>query len=131
MVARSAKTIGWLATGVWAAAIFAVSSVPGSQLPGGYSVPAHFVEYAVLGGLLCFSLHFSQPSARALMLAILLASLYGITDELHQAFVPLRNPDPLDWLVDTAGAAMGAVVVYGALGLRRRVRERRAGALGR
>jgi VanZ family protein len=41
-----------------------------------------------------------------------LASAYGITDELHQAFVPLRMPDPMDWLVDTVGAAVGALTMW-------------------
>lgn len=46
----------------------------------------------------------------AVVLAIACASLYGITDELHQYFVPGRACDPADWLVDTCGAALGAVL---------------------
>lgn len=45
----------------------------------------------------------------AVVLAVVLASAYGITDEIHQIFVPGRMCDPLDWAVDTAGAALGAV----------------------
>lgn len=33
--------------------------------------------------------------------------LFGIADELHQAFVPGRDPSVLDWLVDAAGAVAG------------------------
>lgn len=43
--------------------------------------------------------------------AVVLASLYGVTDEFHQSFVPGRMPDPADWLTDTCGAALGAAVV--------------------
>lgn len=35
------------------------------------------------------------------------AGLYGITDELHQVYVPGRTADVADWLVDMAGALVG------------------------
>jgi VanZ family protein len=91
--------------------IFAMSSVPGSNLPPGpYGTLAHFVEYALLTMLMFSALRVDRPRMQAAVLAILLASAYGITDEVHQAFVPLRTPDPLDWITDTAGAATGALI---------------------
>jgi VanZ family protein len=45
------------------------------------------------------------------MLAILTASAYGLTDEVHQAFVPLREAGWQDWLADTIGATVAAVGV--------------------
>ena len=39
-----------------------------------------------------------------------LVMAYGITDELHQAFVPGRLCDPADWLTDTLGASLGATL---------------------
>ena len=116
------RRIGWAASGLWALAIFVVSAVPGSDLPGGFSIPGHFIEYAVLGGLLYFSLRFDLDRGRALALAVVIASAYGITDEFHQSFVPLRTPDPRDWLLDTLGALAGAAIVALALA----VHERRA-----
>lgn len=96
------------------------------------SSAAHFLEYAVFGFLLTNALRFhglgvklgaadQQAKAlryrailkRACLLAIVLASLYGITDEFHQSFVPGRFPDPVDWLVDTFGATLGALVFRG------------------
>lgn len=47
----------------------------------------------------------------AVVLAVACASLYGVTDELHQYFVPGRACDPADWLVDTCGAALGAMLL--------------------
>ena len=44
-------------------------------------------------------------------LAVACASLYGVTDELHQYFVPGRACDPADWLVDTCAAALGALLL--------------------
>jgi VanZ family protein len=48
-------------------------------------------------------------------------SLYGVSDEIHQAFVPGRSSDVLDWMADTAGTLV-------ALYLFRRLRARRAAA---
>ena len=50
----------------------------------------------------------------AAVMAALAASLYGASDEWHQAFVPLRSSDIHDWIGDTIGAAVGAVV-HGAI----------------
>ncbi|MFR0868308.1 MAG: VanZ family protein [Adlercreutzia sp.] len=38
-------------------------------------------------------------------IAIACASLYGVSDEVHQLFVPERMCDPVDWMVDTAERA--------------------------
>lgn len=83
----------------------------------------HAVEYAVLGFLLARALGAAGLSpVRTFLAALLLASLYGASDELHQSFVPNRTCDPRDWAADTAGAAAGA-----ALGARS-LRPRRARA---
>ncbi len=108
-----ARWIAWGGVGLWAALIFAASSVPGSNVPGRFGALAHFVEYAVFGGLLFIAYRADVPARRAIVLAIVTASLYGITDEFHQSFVPMRMPDPMDWLVDTLGAITGALVAAG------------------
>lgn len=40
-----------------------------------------------------------------------IASAYGISDELHQSFVPGRDCNVWDWLADTLGAIIGAGLV--------------------
>jgi VanZ family protein len=50
-----------------------------------------------------------QVASRALLFAIVTASLYGMTDEAHQLFVPFRESSWLDWLADTVGAVIGAM----------------------
>lgn len=123
---RRRRALRWgLAVG-WAALIFVVSSMPGSNLPGGFSFEAHFFEYAIFGGLLYSALRLDRSTPSAILWAVALASLYAITDEYHQSFVPMRTPDPLDWVVDTVGAAFGAVVVWGVSGVLGRARSRRA-----
>jgi VanZ family protein len=70
----------------------------------------HAAAYAVLGALCCRALvgEGIRPLS-ALVLGVLLASLYGVSDEIHQSFVPTRNPDIADWIVDTLGASIGAI----------------------
>ena len=55
---------------------------------------------------------FSHMSPRLPLLAMALASLYGISDEFHQIFVPQRSCDPADWAVDTIAALIGALICY-------------------
>ncbi|MDF1554207.1 MAG: VanZ family protein, partial [Deferrisomatales bacterium] len=66
----------------------------------------HFLAYALLGVLA----HRALPGAglRRLLGAVLLAGLFGVSDELHQALVPGRDPSALDWLADALGSAAGA-----------------------
>jgi VanZ family protein len=91
------------------AVIFALSSVPGSDVPGGFGYWAHLVEYAILGAALAFALR--ATTWKSLAITIVLAALYALSDELHQTMVEGRHADPLDWLVDVAGAAVGGFAV--------------------
>lgn len=104
------------------ALIFGLSSVPGPAFPesvdflGRFATLAHFILYAVLGLLLASA--FGRPDGRTLALAVAIASLYGVSDEMHQVFVPGRSPDPLDWLADTLGA-LTAVALLARISRRR------------
>jgi VanZ family protein len=77
----------------------------------------HFGEYALLCFLWWRPLRTGLPARRAALLALAISSLYAATDELHQSFVDGRHGTPVDWAIDTAGAALAAY----ALGARRRV----------
>src|SRR5262249_10199767 len=71
----------------------------------------HTIEYAGLGFLVFRALAgegVNKTSAALLTLAVV--SGYGATDEWHQSFVPMRNADVRDWLVDTLGALIGPAV---------------------
>lgn len=68
----------------------------------------HFCAYFVLGASLQFGFfrNFEVRGKRQiLILACVVASLYGASDELHQYFVPGRSCDILDWVADTLGAS--------------------------
>ena len=74
---------------------------------------AHFSEFALLAfNLACWlRLKFYEKGrAFALPRAWLIATLYAVTDELHQMFVAERGPAVLDVCIDSAGALAGVMV---------------------
>src|SRR5262249_2551621 len=75
----------------------------------------HVIEYGGLGLLACrASLGEGARWKHAVLVAILISSAYGVTDEWHEAVVPLRTPDGYDWIADTVGAAIGAAAYLAA-----------------
>lgn len=100
------RFLWWLLALLWAGVIFWLSSSPDARggaglldlLPYGDKV-AHATAFGVLGVFLYLA------SGRA-GLAFALAALYGVSDELHQHFVPGRSVDGLDLLADISGAAV-------------------------
>ncbi|MHB1017229.1 MAG: VanZ family protein [Coriobacteriia bacterium] len=108
--------VAWVVSALWMGVIFALSSLPGDSMPAGeYGSIGHFGGYLVLGGLYFIALGGRRAGWRAVALAVLLASAYGVTDEFHQSFVPGRMPDPADWATDTVGALTGALAAFGTL----------------
>ncbi len=104
----------WAAVAVYLAAIFYLSAQP-DPLPALTSRVSdkllHLVEYGGLALLLGRALlAVGMTTRRALVTTVLVASLYGASDELHQAFVPSRSCDVRDWAADTAGAILGAAL---------------------
>ncbi len=65
----------------------------------------HACEYGVLGILLYRAFKYTTPNARNMGLAIICVIAFGISDEIHQWFVPQRQADILDLVADTFGAA--------------------------
>jgi VanZ family protein len=113
---RGSFVRNWLPLLVWAAVIFAFSSVPdlGTGL-GGWDLVlrklAHAAEYALLGALLL------RATSRG-GLAFALAVLYASSDEIHQAFVEGRVGAVHDVAIDAVGAAIG-IVLYRSVRARR------------
>jgi VanZ family protein len=78
---------------------------------------AHTVEYAILAALLVRALRPNQAVPwRVLGLAVLVAGIYALTDELHQKHVPGRSADWMDIAFDWLGAAIGAACVLACIG---------------
>src|SRR5690242_19434936 len=58
----------------------------------------HTIEYAGLAFVLCRALVGEGASwVRAAVVAVVLTSAYGASDEWHQAYVPVRSSDVCDW----------------------------------
>ncbi len=104
----------WLAPALYLVLIFALSGMSRPPVPPGVdSNLLHYPEYAVLGLLFARALQGERrgrASLGALLAAVGLCAFWGATDEIHQAFVPGRVPDPLDWWHDVVGAAAGAAL---------------------
>jgi len=69
---------------------------------------AHLLVYGLMGVLAWWTF---DGLPRATLLAIAVTSLFGITDEWHQSFIPGRRSAIDDWLLDTAAAALAIFVV--------------------
>lgn len=70
----------------------------------------HFVAYGVMGILFYRAyrtLRIKNRRQILILLSIVSASLYGISDEIHQYFIPLRSADLLDATADILGAVCG------------------------
>lgn len=98
----------------WIALIFILSSIPGNDLP---EVPGfqpdklvHFSLYFLLAILTLRAFGTQQNRNRIPWIALIFCVGYGVTDELHQLFVPGRSPSPWDLLADGIGAAIGSVL---------------------
>ncbi|MCY4567662.1 MAG: VanZ family protein [Candidatus Poribacteria bacterium] len=76
----------------------------------------HFIEYAILGGLVARALVEARPSVVPSRLvwyvAAVFSILYGASDEWHQTFVPGRFATFADWVADVLGAIAGVLGVY-------------------
>ena len=71
----------------------------------------HAGAYAVLAALAVRALtdRFRLPvTAGVALLATIIAALYGLSDEVHQSFVPTREMDVFDLLADSVGATIAA-----------------------
>ncbi len=112
--------IYWFPILIYCLLIFIQSSYPSIK-----SVPElpyidkvlHFFAYALLGALFLRAFKTTRIKNKLkliLILSVLLSSLYGISDEIHQYFVPYRSADHMDVLADMLGGIMG-VYIYQAI----------------
>jgi len=97
-----------------------IESVP--ELPYSDKV-LHFIAYAILGALFFraySSLQVSNNLKALMILSVLSSSLYGISDEIHQYFVPYRHFAYFDILADMLGSLFG-VFIYPFIMKRRKI----------
>jgi hypothetical protein len=107
----------WAPVALYMMFIFWLSSISTPpDLPSGVSDKgAHLLLYAGLGSLLvrAYAGGWRRPVTFGIAAsAIIVATLYGISDEIHQYFVPLRQVEVRDILADAIGASLSAGVLY-------------------
>ncbi|MDP3730178.1 MAG: VanZ family protein [Candidatus Omnitrophota bacterium] len=118
MVKRIAVIIWfWTPVVLWMGLIYYSSSIPAEDIPK-FDIPGidklfHLVEYFILGILLvrAFANSYDKASFKLiLLLSVLIASIFGVLDELHQRFVPGRSPEIFDIFSDIIGSFLGALL---------------------
>lgn len=105
----------WLPVIVYCFFIFILSSLPYPEKAPKYphmDKVFHFIEYAVLGALFLRAfktLRFNDKKYLVIFLSVTASIIYGLSDELHQYFIPYRNASFMDIVADAAGSIFGVV----------------------
>jgi VanZ family protein len=109
---------GWAAAGVWAVVIVVFGVVPTQRLVEAAApdhqvastLGGHFVEYAVLAALIAVAAKDRFGRKRGAALALTLAASLGVAIEVVQAFLPYRDCQAVDVLVNMVAAAFGVAL---------------------
>lgn len=110
----------WGPVVVYMALIFSLSAMSSPPSPG--PINDKVLHFAFYGGLAAVTLRATSGgrlegvTAGAALLAWVIATVYGVSDEFHQRFVPYRSADLADLTADSLGAAV-AVGLLGASGI--------------
>lgn len=72
---------------------------------------AHFTEFAILGVLMYLCVKEYRKN-KLVLISLLLSTMYAISDEIHQIFVPGRACTLIDICIDTCGALIGILLVH-------------------
>lgn len=93
----------------------AVVELPDSKWDAGIKESLHLVEFGILYVLLVLALlTFKGLTRKRNIVLMFIASLYGITDEIHQYFVPSRSSTIIDVAKDIIGVLVASWIMYGA-----------------
>jgi VanZ family protein len=110
------KIIDWLILTCFCGLIYWLSnqsSLPDIQVVEWQDKVHHMTAYGVMSvcAWRAFRHHIQSPRLLALAAAFF-CSLYGISDEFHQSFVPGRSVEVADWLADTSGAVLAQLALF-------------------
>jgi len=100
----------------WMAIIFYLSHQPTLGVPSLFENQdkvMHAGAYGLLAALILGAMPLRLPgyTRQQAWLSVMLASLYGISDEFHQSFIPGRSPEVGDWMADTLGALLATILL--------------------
>jgi len=99
---------------LWALLIFVASSIPNIALPDLEFIASDKVIHLVVYFVLCVFFHralshqrrFPRLARWSLACAVLFSILYGVSDEIHQSFVPNRDASVYDLAADSIGTML-------------------------
>lgn len=129
------RFIAWIAVFIWAGVIFYFSSLQSVELSEDalwdfvWHKSAHLVVYAVLGFLLFIATGGAgkkdfRSQRIYLVAALVISTLYAMSDEFHQSFVPTRSARLRDIFVDMIGASVGVTIAWKFIPILKMKRER-------
>ena len=108
----------WLPLVAYCVFIYVQSSYPSPEELPSFEFSdklMHFGAYAVMGVLFYRAyqtLPFKTNFQFIVLLSMISASLYGVSDEIHQSFVPYRDGSFGDVIADVLGAVCGVYVYH-------------------
>lgn len=106
----------WWPPVAWLGAILTATSLPNTLIPDvGFRFAdkgLHFFMYGGLGLLLARAMHNPPRTTRlrVFLAAFLLVVAIGALDEWHQHFIQGRSTELADWLADSSGGLVGALI---------------------
>ena len=103
---QSRLNIYWIISFLYMGLIFLFSSFPPPmELPsfGFADKLVHLLAYGLLASLIYFAREKSRAIFHPIFIPFLIAFLYGLSDEIHQHFMPGREADVFDVLADALG----------------------------
>lgn len=98
--------------------IFILTSLPGDSLPefAFDDKVKHFIAYFVLSVFLTITFkvqeRYKKFKEHFIKFAFIIAIIYSTFDEIHQAFIPGRSAEILDWIANLLGILLGIYAAY-------------------
>ena len=109
------NNVCWLLTLFIAIIIFYISSLTFEPSAGGFSINSylyHFLAFLFFAGFLLISLLKGRLNKKLFLIAIIIAVLYGISDEVHQLYVPGRHFAIIDIITNSIGILTASIVYF-------------------
>ena len=93
----------------------AIVELPNSKWDGYIKESLHLVEFGILYLLLTLALlTMRELNGTINVILILISCLYGLTDEIHQSFVPYRSATVIDLVKDCVGVLVASWILTSA-----------------
>jgi VanZ family protein len=111
-------TFNWFLLIAYCIFIFIQSSHPSPEIVPTFRFSdklLHYVAFAIMGVLFYRAfqpLPLGNSAQLLVLLSMVCASLYGISDEIHQHFVPYRHGSLSDVIADVLGAVSGVYLYH-------------------